>query len=108
MNALVEFSLKNRFLILVFTLVVICVGIWSVQILTTAAGLGPVEVEKLITFPVETSMSGLPGIKEIRSISRFGLSAVTVFFDEGLDIYFCRSLVLERLSQAKEMIPPGF
>ncbi len=124
MNALVEFSLKNRFLILVFTLVVIGVGIWSmqvlpidavpditpnqVQILTTAAGLGPVEVEKLITFPVETSMSGLPGIKEIRSISRFGLSAVTVFFDEGLDIYFCRSLVLERLSQAKEMIPPGF
>src|SRR5581483_8211091 len=106
MNALVEFSLKNRFLILVFTLVVIGVGIWSmqvlpidavpditpnqVQILTTAAGLGPVE----------TSMSGLPGIKEIRSISRFGLSAVTVFFDEGLDIYFCRSLVLERLSQA--------
>lgn len=124
MNGLVEFSLKNRFLILVFTFVLVGVGIWAmqvlpidavpditpnqVQILTTAPGLGPVEVEKLITFPVETSMSGLPGIKEIRSISRFGLSAVTVFFDEGLDIYFCRRLVMERLPQAKEMIPPGF
>lgn len=124
MNHLVEFSLKNRFLILVFTFVVIGVGIWAmqvlpidavpditpnqVQILTTAPGLGPVEVEKLITFPVETSMSGLPGIKEIRSTSRFGLSAVTVFFEEGMDIYFCRRLVLERLPQAKGMIPSGF
>ncbi len=124
MNSLVEFSLKNRFLILVFTLVVVGVGIWAmqvlpidavpditpnqVQILTSAPGLGPVEVEKLITFPVETSMSGLPGITEIRSISRFGLSAVTIFFQEGMDIYFCRRLVMERLPQAKDMIPSGF
>lgn len=124
MNALVEFALRNRFLVLIGTLVVIGVGIWAVQvlpidavpditpnqvqILTTAPGLGPVEVEKLITFPVETSMSGLPGIKEIRSISRFGLSSVTVFFQEGMDIYFCRRLIMERLPQAKEMIPAGF
>lgn len=124
MNGLVEFALKNRFLVLVFTTIVIGVGTWAmrvlpidavpditpnqVQILTTAPGLGPVEVEKLITFPVETSMSGLPGIQEIRSTSLFGLSAVTIYFKEGMDIYFCRRLVLERLPEAKEMIPPNF
>ncbi len=124
MFKLVEVSLKNRFLILIFTTVVIGIGIWAMQILpidavpditpnqvlilTNAPGLGPIEVEKLITFPVETSMSGLPGIVEIRSTSRFGLSAVTVFFKEGMDIYFCRRLVMERLPQAREAIPAGF
>ena len=124
MHRLVEFSLKNRFLILVFTLVIVAVGVRSMQVLpidavpditpnqvmvlTDAPALGPVEVEQFITFPVETAMSGLPGITEIRSISRFGLSAVTVFFEEDMDIYFCRRLVMERLPQARELIPPGF
>jgi cobalt-zinc-cadmium resistance protein CzcA len=124
MHALVDFSLRNRFLILIFALLVVAVGIWSlgtlpvdavpditpnqVIILTNSAGLGPVEIERFITFPVETAMSGLPGITEIRSISRFGLSSVTVFFEEGMDLYFCRRLVMERLPQAREMIPPGF
>ncbi|MGH9531847.1 MAG: efflux RND transporter permease subunit [Terriglobales bacterium] len=124
MHRLVEFSLRNRALILAFTVLVVAVGIWAMRvlpidavpditpnqvlILTSAPGLGPVEVERFITFPVETAMSGLPGIVEIRSLSRFGLSAVTVFFDEGMDIYFARRLVMERLPQAREMIPPGF
>lgn len=124
MHRIIEISLKYRFLIIVFTLLVIGVGIYDlrrlpidavpditpnqVMILTSSAGLGPVEVEKFITFPVETAVSGLPGITEIRSVSRVGLSAVTVFFQEGMDIYFCRRLILERLPQAKEMIPPGF
>ena len=124
MHRLVEFSLRNRFLVVVFLLVIVGVGIWcmtvlpvdavpditpnQVMILTSAPGLGPVEVERFITFPVETSMSGLPGVTEIRSISRFGLSAVTVFFEEGMDTYFTRRLVMERLPQAREMIPPGF
>ena len=124
MNKLLSFSLNNRFLIIVFTLVLIGLGFWSmrqlpidavpditpnqVMVLTTASGLGPVEVERLVTFPVETSMSGLPGVTEIRSISRFGLSAVTIFFKEGMDIYFCRRLVMERLPQAREAIPAGF
>jgi cobalt-zinc-cadmium resistance protein CzcA len=120
----VSFALENRFLVLVLTLLVIGIGGWSmgvlpvdavpditpnqVLILTSSAGLGPVEVEQFITFPVETAMSGLPGITEIRSVSRFGLSAVTVFFEEGIDLYFCRQLVMERLPQARELIPEGF
>lgn len=124
MHRIIELSLKYRFLVIVFTLLVIGVGIYDlrrlpidavpditpnqVMILTSSPGLGPVEVEKFVTFPVETAVSGLPGITEIRSVSRVGLSAVTVFFQEGMDLYFCRRLILERLPQAKEMIPPGF
>jgi heavy metal efflux system protein len=79
-----------------------------VQIATNAAGLGAVEVENLITFPIEVSMRGLPGIKDIRSISRFGLSSVQVYFNESLDIYFVRRLVMERLRDAEAGIPPGY
>ena len=124
MHRVVEFSLKYRFLIIVLTLLLIGVGFYSlgrlpidavpditpnqVLIITRAAGLGPVEVERFITFPVETAMSGLPGIETIRSTSRFGLSVVYVYFKEDLDLYFVRRLVLERLPQAREMIPAGF
>lgn len=123
LNRIFEFALGNRFLILIFAGLIIASGIYSmtilpidavpdvtpnqVQILTNAPGLGPVEVEKFITFPVETAMSGLPGIELIRSVSRFGLSAVTVYFEEDMDIYFCRHLVMERLPQAREAIPAG-
>ena len=124
LNKIFEFSLHNRFLTVILTLLIIGAGIYSmkklpidavpdvtpvqVQILTNAPGLGPVEVEKFITFPVETAMSGLPGIERIRSISRFGLSAVTIYFNEGTDIYFARRLVLERLPEAREAVPQGF
>ena len=124
MNRVVEFALHNRFLVIVFTVLVIGVGIWAMQalpidavpdvtpnqviVLTNSSGLGPLEVERLVTFPVETAMSGLPGVTEIRSVSRFGLSSVTIFFKEGMDVYFCRRLVMERLPQAKEAIPAGF
>ena len=66
------------------------------------------EVERFITFPVETAMSGLPGITDIRSISRFGLSSVYIYFEEGMDLYFVRRLVMERLPEAREAIPEGF
>ncbi len=124
MHRIVELSLKHRFLVIALACLAVGLGIRSLQrlpidavpditpnqvlILTRAPGLGPVEVERFITFPVETAMSGLPGIEDIRSISRFGLSSVTVFFKEDQDMYFCRRLVMERLPQAKEMIPPGF
>ena len=124
MHKLVEFSLQYRFLIIVLTMLLIAVGVYSlgqlpidavpdvtpnqVLIITRAPGLGPVEVERFITFSVESAMSGLPGIQTIRSTSRFGLSVVYVFFDESMDIYFARRLVLERLPQAREAIPAGF
>lgn len=124
MHHLIDFSLRNKFLVLIATAVMVGVGLFSmtrlpidavpdvtpnqVLILTQAPGLGPVEVERFITFPVETAMSGLPGITEIRSVSRFGLSSVYVYFNESTDIYFARRLVLERLPDAREAIPAGF
>ena len=124
LNRVLEFSLVNRFLILVFALLIVVSGVYAmrqlpidavpdvtpnqVQILTNGRGLSPVEVEQFITFPVETALSGLPGITLIRSVSRFGLSAVTIYFDEGMNIYFCRRLVMERLPRAREAIGERF
>lgn len=80
----------------------------QVQINTVVPGLGPIEIEKLVTFPIETSMMGLPDIQEIRSLSKSAFSQVTVIFEDNVDIYFARQLVLERLQTAKERIPQGF
>lgn len=120
---LINWSLNNRFLVMLLAAVLLAGGAISVttlpldavpdltnvqvQVLTTSPALGPVEVEQFITFPIENAMSGLPRVSEIRSISRFGLSAVTVAFEDGTDIYWARNLVSERLTQAKESIPPG-
>lgn len=122
-NYVIQWSLDNRFIVILLAIVILVVGAISVtslpldavpdltnvqvQVLTTSPALGPVEVEQFITFPVENAMSGLPRVSEIRSISRFGLSAVTVAFEEGTDIYWARNLVNERLQQARENIPPG-
>ena len=124
MSRIVDFSLDNQFLIVVLWLLVVAVGIHSmlnlpidavpdvtnvqVQILTNSPGLPPEEVERFITFPVETAMSGLPAIEEIRSVSKFGLSVVTVVFEEGSDIYWARQLVGERLVAARDQIPAGY
>ena len=124
MHRLIDLSLRNKFLVLILTAVMVGFGINSmlrlpidavpdvtpnqVLVLTQAPGLSPVEVERFITFPVETAMSGLPGITDIRSISRFGLSSVYIYFEEGMDIYFVRRLVMERLPEAREAIPEGF
>jgi cobalt-zinc-cadmium resistance protein CzcA len=117
-------ALENRLMTVLLFAVFIAVGVRAmlqlpidaspdvtpnvVTVVTNAPGLGAAEVEKLITFPIEVSMRGLPGIKEIRSVSRFGLSAVSVYFEDGLDVYFVRRLVMERLPQAAAMIPPGY
>jgi cobalt-zinc-cadmium resistance protein CzcA len=121
---IVEAALKGRVLVLIVAGLVTGVGIFSfrnlpidavpditnvqVQILTPTAPLGPVEVERYVTFPIEAAMSGLPDIEEIRSVSRFGLSAVTVVFKDEVNVYFARQLVSERLPAAREAIPPGF
>lgn len=80
----------------------------QVTVLTQAPGLGPVEVEQFVTFPVETAMSGLPGIETMRSVSRFGLSSVYIYFEEDIDIYFARRLVMEHIAEARELIPEGY
>jgi len=122
-NHIIDWSLNNRFIVMLLCLVILGTGAFAaitipldavpdltnvqVQILTNSPALGPVEVEQFITFPIENSMSGIPRVAEIRSISRFGLSAVTVAFEEGTDIYWARNLINERLLQAREAIPPG-
>lgn len=120
-SGIIRFSVNNRLIVLLMVVIMTGVGWYSlqslpidavpdvtnvqVQILTAAPSLAPLEVERQITFPVETAMSGLPGIEEIRSVSRFGLSAVTVVFNDSTDTYFARQLVLERLADAREQIP---
>ncbi len=122
-HKIIDWSLDNRFIVMLLALVILGLGAFAattipldavpdltnvqVQILTNSPALGPVEVEQFITFPVENAMSGIPRVDEIRSISRFGLSAVTVAFEDGTDIYWARNLINERLLQARENIPPG-
>lgn len=121
---LIRFSIRNRALVFAATLLVVVAGIHAmlklpidavpdvtnvqVQVLTNARGLGPVEVEQFVTFPVELAMSGLPRTQEIRSVSRPGLSVVTIVFDDNVDIHFARQLIQERLSVARESIPDGY
>ena len=120
-DGIIRFAVSQRVLVLLMVAVLIGAGLYSlqhlpidavpdvtnvqVQVLTAAPSLAPLEIERQITFPVEVSMSGLPGLTEIRSISRFGLSVVTVVFDDSTDIYFARQLVLERLGEARDQIP---
>lgn len=124
MKGFVGFCIRHRFLVIFAVLLVGVFGVRTarqlpvdavpdvtnvqVQVLTNAPALGPVEVEQYITVPVESALSGLPHVDEIRSLSRFGLSAVTVVFEEGTDIYFARQVVAERLAQARESIPEGY
>ncbi len=123
-NTIVNMSLGNRLVVIFFVLLVGVLGVRSmkslpidavpdvtnvqVQVLTNAPALGPLEVERFVTFPIETVMSGLPRVEELRSVSRFGLSAVTIVFEEGTDIYRARQLVEERLSAARDAIPEGY
>jgi cobalt-zinc-cadmium resistance protein CzcA len=120
---LIDFSLDNRVAVIALWLLATLAGVASlrelpidavpditnvqVQVLTDAPGLGPEEVERLITFPIESAMSGVPKVDEIRSVSRLGLSAITVGFEEGTDIYWARQLIAERLTVAREAIPEG-
>ncbi len=79
----------------------------QVDVVSYADGLSAVEIERSVTYPVEMSMRGLPKVKQLRSVTKFGLSLVTIVFEDNVDIYFARQLVFERLAQAKESVPPG-
>lgn len=120
-NGLIRFSVENRLVVLLLVAIMSAAGAYSlinlpidavpdvtnvqVQVLTSAPSLAPLEMERQVTFPVEVAMSGLPDVEEIRSVSKFGLSAVTIVFDDSVDTYFARQLVLERLAAAREQIP---
>ncbi|HCV02505.1 MAG TPA: CusA/CzcA family heavy metal efflux RND transporter, partial [Pseudoalteromonas sp.] len=122
-NLLIEAVIKNRLLVLLALLTAIAVSLFmipklnldafpdvtnvQVAVNTEAPGLAAEEVEQLITYPIEAVMYALPDVEQVRSISKTGLSGVTVVFKEGVDIYFARQLVFERLQSAKELIPDG-
>ena len=122
-DALLGFSIRQRWLVILLALAAGAFGVWNftrlpidavpdvtnvqVQINTRAPGLSPLEAEQRITFPIETAMGGLPKLDYTRSISRYGLSQVTVVFQDGTDIYFARQLVNERIQQARDQLPAG-
>jgi len=121
---IIQLSLQNRLLMLVLGLVVVGGGYYGyrqlpvdafpdvspnlVQVFTITEGLAPEEIETYVTYPIETVMNGLPGIENVRSVSNFGLSVVNIYFEDGVDIYFARQLINERLQEAREQIPEGF
>lgn len=121
---LIRLSLSNRMLIIALVMIMGGLGVYSavnlpidavpdmtnvqVQVVTEAGALSPLEVEQYVTSPVELTMSGLPSVEEIRSVSKFGLSLVTVVFNEGADIFRCRQLIAERLSDAADRLPKGY
>ncbi len=123
-DKIIAFSIKNKLTIALFTVALIVAGIWSiskvpidavpditnnqVQVITQAPNLGTVDIEQFVTYPVELAMANLPGVTEIRSVSRFGLSLVTIVFKDDMGTYLPRQLVAEKLTEVKGEIPPGF
>ncbi|MBS0663241.1 MAG: CusA/CzcA family heavy metal efflux RND transporter [Verrucomicrobia bacterium] len=121
--SLIRFAIHHRWLVLIVTLGLGALGVYNfrrlpieavpditnvqVQINTEAPGFSPLEAEQRVTFPVETAMAGLPHLDYTRSLSRYGLSQVTVVFKDGTDIYFARQLVNERIQEVKSQLPPG-
>ncbi|MDH7574997.1 MAG: CusA/CzcA family heavy metal efflux RND transporter [Candidatus Saccharicenans sp.] len=122
-DRVIHFSLRERLLVVILILLIIGAGIYSflrlpidafpdvtsvqVEILSYAPGYSPFEVEKFVTFPLEITLRGLPGLTQLRSVSRAGLSVITAVFEDRTDIYFARQQVFERLSEAREKMPEG-
>jgi len=123
LNRLLEFSVRQRVFVLLATVVLVGIGVYSalrlpidavpditnvqVQVNTSVPALAPEEIEKLVTFPIENEMAGIPGLTELRSLSKFGLSQVTLVFEEGTDIFRSRQLVSERLQTVIDELPTG-
>jgi cobalt-zinc-cadmium resistance protein CzcA len=119
-----KFILKHQLLMFILAALIMAGGVYSygkipinafpdvspnlAQVFTQTEGLAPEEVEKYITYPIEAEMTGLPGVEKIRSVSNFGLSVVNIYFEDKMDIYFCRQLVNERIQEVRDQIPEGF
>lgn len=124
LSYIIKFSLQNKFIILLFTSFIIGFGLYSlsqipigavpdvtnnqVQVITTSRNLSTQDMEQFITYPVELEMANLPSVKEIRSVSKFGLSVVTIVFDDAIGTYLPRQLIAEKIKSATEKIPQGF
>ncbi|GAL74552.1 cobalt-zinc-cadmium resistance protein CzcA [Nonlabens ulvanivorans] len=124
LSNIINFSIKNKLIILLFTVFIIGFGLYSltqipigavpdvtnnqVQVITTSRNLSTRDMEQFITYPVELEMANLPGVQEIRSVSKFGLSVVTIVFDDDMGTYLPRQLIAEKIKSATEKIPEGF
>lgn len=123
-DSIIRFSIHNKLIVILFSMAIVGVGLYSlsriplgavpditnnqVQVLTVSRNLATQDVEQFITYPVELEMANLPGVQEIRSISKFGLSVVTIVFDEEMGTYLPRQLIAEKIKKAQESIPEGF
>ncbi|MBC7642229.1 MAG: efflux RND transporter permease subunit, partial [Flavobacterium sp.] len=123
LNKIIEFSVKNKLIVGLFVIALVGYGIYQttklpidavpditnnqVQVITVAPSFGATDIERLVTFPIEQANSNISGMKEIRSFSRFGLSLVTIVFEDNIDVYWARQQVAERLQQVQSQIPQG-
>ena len=123
LDKIIQFSIANKLIVLLFTATIVGFGLFAltqipigavpdvtnnqVQVITTSRNLSTLDVEQFITYPVELEMANLPGVVEIRSISKFGLSVVTIVFEENMGTYLPRQLIAEKLKTAAENIPQG-
>ncbi|MFT6166904.1 MAG: cobalt-zinc-cadmium resistance protein CzcA, partial [Vicingaceae bacterium] len=124
LEKIIQYSINNKLIILLFSLGIVGFGLFSlskipigavpditnnqVQIITTSRDLATEDVEKFLTYPIELEMANLPDVKEIRSVSKFGLSVVTVVFNDDIGTYLPRQLIAEKIKSAEEKIPTGF
>lgn len=123
LDRLITWAVRHRAIVVFLVLALIGGGVWAlrtlrvdafpdlsnvqVQVLAEAPGLAPVDVERLVTFPLETQLNGLPGVTQVRSISRYGLSVISIVFEDGTDDYFARMLVSEQLQNVRSELPPA-
>ena len=124
LSKIIYLSINNKFIVLLFTVFLVAFGIYSlsqisigavpdvtnnqVQVITTSSNLSTQDMEQFITYPVELEMVNLPGVKEIRSVSKFGLSVVTIVFEDDMGTFLPRQLISEKIKSATEKIPDGF
>src|SRR5512140_1307106 len=123
LEKLIAYTLKQKGMVIVLSLLIITLGLYcywklpidafpdvtniQVEVVSRADGLSAIEIERNVTYPIEMAMRGLPDIEQMRSVTKFGLSIVTIVFKDQVDIYFARQLVFERLAEAREKVPKG-